>query len=139
MASKSWIASRATRRAMALLPIVLAACAATPTPETVTAAPLVTTAPPVTAFDCRDVEAQVLLDGTVAHLPTRACRDGSGQWQLVQDDAAGPYPAGTFLVYDPSVWGYPFFGFGADVVIIDHSHFHRHAPFYHGSFMHRRH
>lgn len=146
------IASRAARCAVMVLPIVLAACAATPAPQTVTAGPPVV--PPTTTttltFDCRDVQAQVLLDGTVAHLPTRACRDSSGQWQLVQndadspyaampDDADSPYPANTFLVYDPTLWGYPFFGFGANVVIFNHSHFHRHAPYFHGSGMrHRR-
>jgi hypothetical protein len=119
-------------RASLIVSALLAGCAAAPAPEPVSAVP------PAKAFDCRDVEAQVLLDGTVAHLPTRACRDGSGQWQLVQDDSSAGYPAGTFLVYDPTVWGYPFFGFGADVVIVDHSHFH-HDHFFHGSFMRRRH
>lgn len=137
------ISSCRALRPLLVVSVLLAGCAApppgpvtaVPTVPTVPAAPVSTTAP--LAFDCRDVDAQVLIDGTVAHLPTRACRDGSGEWQIAQDDD-NPNPPGMVLVYDPTVWGYPFFGFGADVVFIDHSHFrfHHHGPFMHGAYMH---
>ena len=117
--------------------VLLSSCAAPPpsaatgpsaTPAATTAATASTPSP-----ECRDVDATVLLDGTTQHLPVRACRDDKGAWQLMRDDEedAG-YSAGTFIVYDPWLWGYPF-GFSSSLVIVDHlGHFH--GNHFHGNF-----
>jgi hypothetical protein len=101
------------------------------------------TLPPAPVPECRDVDATVVLDGTTQHLPTRVCRNGSGPWQMMGDDAdaganadddtefnasadAGYGPPGAFYTYDPWFWGYPF-GFSSVVVFGHSGHFHGHG------------
>ena len=99
--------------------------------------------PPITTVaECRDVNATVVLDGTTQHLPARACREGSGSWELIRDDAdfdpgfnvnAGYPPPDAYYgyAYDPWFWGYPI-GFSS-VVVFNSGHFHDRGRFgFHG-------
>jgi hypothetical protein len=112
---------------------MLGACAVPPSASASTVEP-----PGVsTVAECRDVDATVVLDGTTQHLPARACREGSGAWALIHDDAdvdtdaganvnvnAGYPPPDAYFAYDPWFWGYPF-GFSS-VVVFGSGRFHGH-------------
>jgi hypothetical protein len=122
---------------LAVVPaFMLGGCVAPPAASAATTEP-----PPVTTLaECRDVDATVVLDGTTQHLPARACREGSGSWALIRDDAdfdaglnanvnSGYPPPDAYYgyAYDPWFWGYPF-GFSS-VVVFDSGHFHDRGRF----------
>jgi hypothetical protein len=115
---------------LSVVPVfMLGGCAVPPSASASTMEPAAVS----TVAECRDVDATVVLDGTTQHLPARACREGSGSWALIHDDAdvdagvnvnAGYPPPDAYFAYDPWFWGYPF-GFSS-VVVFDSGHFHGH-------------
>jgi len=94
---------------------------------------------PFGSADCRAIDGQAEIDGTMQEIVGRACRQPDGTWQVMRDDSDGRvlvYPAGAYPYPDPWYWGPPLFvGVGASFVFVDRfHHFHHFHQFGHDHF-----
>lgn len=76
---------------------------------------------------CREITAQIPIDGQPQTVSGLACLQGDGTWHLVPSDYPPPaYAYTSYTWYDDPWYWWPVAGFGADFFFVDVGFHHRH-------------